>query len=74
MCGISGIFLSGTSDAPLRDVMTRMSDQLLHRGPDDSGTWVDEPLAWHLATAVWPSSTSLQQVRSPCTPPAVAMY
>ena len=43
MCGISGIFLSGTSDVPLRDAVTRMSDKLLHRGPDDSGTWVDEP-------------------------------
>lgn len=42
MCGITG-FLSGESTS--QDVATRliecMTDTLVHRGPDDEGTWVD---------------------------------
>lgn len=44
MCGISGIFHGRAGDSSLPGVMARMSDQLLHRGPDDSGIWVDEPV------------------------------
>ena len=43
MCGISGIFHGRAGDSSLPGVMARMSDRLLHRGPDDSGIWVDEP-------------------------------
>jgi len=42
MCGISGILLSRADDSSLPGVIARMSDQLLHRGPDDFGIWVDE--------------------------------
>jgi asparagine synthase (glutamine-hydrolysing) len=44
MCGITG-FLSKNNDqstAELTSSVTRMSDTLRHRGPDDSGSWVDE--------------------------------
>ena len=41
MCGILGAYYFGTNTAPLSaDLMTRMSDTIAHRGPDDAGTWV----------------------------------
>src|SRR6266511_2149557 len=43
MCGISGFFDSSqrTSAAELESEARRMADVLRHRGPDDSGVWVD---------------------------------
>src|SRR5690348_4901847 len=43
MCGLTGtIDLKRESDAEtLRATARRMADALLHRGPDDSGEWVD---------------------------------
>lgn len=43
MCGITGfIDTSGTtSTAELTSIVTRMSDAITHRGPDDSGNWTD---------------------------------
>jgi len=41
MCGLAG-FLGGAMNADQRrDVARRMADCLRHRGPDDSGEWVD---------------------------------
>lgn len=42
MCGLTG-FLTREfkSDADLRTTVCLMADQLCHRGPDDSGVWVD---------------------------------
>ena len=42
MCGITG-FLTPVPDSnvELRFVVGRMTDQLVHRGPDDGGIWVD---------------------------------
>ena len=41
MCGLAG-FLGGAMSADQRrDVARRMADCLRHRGPDDSGEWVD---------------------------------
>lgn len=38
MCGIVGTFRRGT---PVDvDVLNRMRDTLMHRGPDDAGTWI----------------------------------
>jgi len=40
MCGIAGIYQPGGEralDTPLR----RMTDALIHRGPDDAGYWID---------------------------------
>lgn len=42
MCGFAG-FLDIGSDTPDRERVARaMADTLVHRGPDDSGTWVDD--------------------------------
>jgi asparagine synthase (glutamine-hydrolysing) len=47
MCGITGTWSGSLSTASLDDVCRRMTDRLLHRGPDDGGIWVDPaaPLA-----------------------------
>jgi asparagine synthase (glutamine-hydrolysing) len=44
MCGIAGIIdpKRGTPQETLEQIVTRMTDRLVHRGPDDSGTHVDE--------------------------------
>ncbi len=43
MCGITGFLESqpSTSQASLQAFVMRMSDAITHRGPDDSGQWVD---------------------------------
>jgi asparagine synthase (glutamine-hydrolysing) len=41
MCGIAGII--GRLDDSNRTALKRMSDAMLHRGPDDNGMWVSEP-------------------------------
>jgi asparagine synthase (glutamine-hydrolysing) len=42
MCGIAGFINADPGpEAELRAVVTRMSDAIVHRGPDDSGGWVD---------------------------------
>src|SRR5262249_46273619 len=41
MCGIAGII--GRLDEPNRAALARMSDAMVHRGPDASGTWVSVP-------------------------------
>ncbi len=43
MCGITGFWQSQHHRTdPLQLIAQRMSDKLLHRGPDDGGIWVDE--------------------------------
>jgi asparagine synthase (glutamine-hydrolysing) len=43
MCGIAGILTTkGESSASLQGIVESMSGSIRHRGPDDSGTWVDE--------------------------------
>ena len=42
MCGIGGILMKhGPVD---RDLLGRMAETLIHRGPDDRGTHLDGPL------------------------------
>ena len=41
MCGIAGII--GRLDDVNRAALERMSDAMVHRGPDGSGTWVSTP-------------------------------
>ena len=43
MCGIVGFRSNGASLAPasLRCIVRTMTDALVHRGPDDSGVWID---------------------------------
>jgi len=44
MCGIAGFLNSSPkrTQKELRAVVSAMADTLKHRGPDDSGIWVDE--------------------------------
>jgi asparagine synthase (glutamine-hydrolysing) len=43
MCGITGFIDTTQSNSSdnLINIVTRMSDQIRHRGPDDSGSWID---------------------------------
>src|ERR1700730_12654860 len=41
MCGIAGMI--GRVDEPNRAALERMSNAMVHRGPDASGTWVSAP-------------------------------
>ncbi len=42
MCGLAGFFWNGGRDPEeLRRIALRMADAVVHRGPDDSGVWVD---------------------------------
>ena len=43
MCGIAGFWKQSAdhSAESLKQIATDMSNTLIHRGPDDSGTWVD---------------------------------
>lgn len=43
MCGITGYIdtTRQTNHEDLEAIVTRMSDTIVHRGPDDSGLWVD---------------------------------
>ncbi len=43
MCGISGFWTVSTDKRTnwLEETALKMADTLVHRGPDDSGTWVD---------------------------------
>lgn len=42
MCGITGfITASAETELEMKLELARMTDQLIHRGPDDSGVWVD---------------------------------
>jgi asparagine synthase (glutamine-hydrolysing) len=43
MCGISGFFgpPRSRSNDELRDITKRMTDAMVHRGPDDAGVWTD---------------------------------
>ena len=41
MCGINGIFQMSSSSVDLMKHITDMNSQLSHRGPDDSGVWIE---------------------------------
>jgi len=49
MCGIAGFFAydpaRASSPALAADILTAMTDVITHRGPDDSGQFVDGPVA-----------------------------
>lgn len=49
MCGIAGHINVGASASDLRRVAVAMADAVKHRGPDDSGVWVDETAGIALA-------------------------
>jgi len=39
MCGIAGLICTAGADREVR--LRRMADELVHRGPDDAGVWID---------------------------------
>ncbi len=44
VCGITGFWaFGGGAPEPMRDLVSRMSACLVHRGPDSDGIWVDAP-------------------------------
>jgi len=45
MCGLLGYGLNDRSARPDRELLTRMSDTLFHRGPDDGGIEIFESIA-----------------------------
>lgn len=49
MCGIAGFWSTNKSTESTEAIVRRMSDTLLHRGPDDGDSWVDENLGIGLA-------------------------
>lgn len=51
MCGIAGFAGSGcqTRISGPSDTLNRMADSLRHRGPDDAGIWLEEPMVAGLA-------------------------
>ena len=42
MCGICGVFHSERARQVNRDMLVRMNQQIVHRGPDDDGFLVEE--------------------------------
>jgi asparagine synthase (glutamine-hydrolysing) len=44
MCGIVGIIHRDADRAVEEDLLLAMTDVLIHRGPDDSGTWICGPV------------------------------
>ena len=45
MCGIAGLLcaVEGPAEESLRAAVLAMTGTLAHRGPDDSGVWIDAP-------------------------------
>lgn len=41
MCGIVGAYHPGTTRVSTVDIVARMRDQMVHRGPDGAGVWQD---------------------------------
>jgi asparagine synthase (glutamine-hydrolysing) len=41
MCGIAGFKAAPAPGHKMEEVARAMADRVIHRGPDDSGTWVD---------------------------------
>ena len=45
MCGIAGYINKSNKFRPDRNLVKKMTDQLIHRGPDAEGQWTDEHVA-----------------------------
>jgi asparagine synthase (glutamine-hydrolysing) len=67
MCGIAGVFSrNGTLNLPVRESARHMMEELHHRGPDDTGFYVDEQavLAHTRLSIIDLSSAGHQPMRS----------
>lgn len=49
MCGLTGFWHADTPSGALAPIAQSMADRIVHRGPDDSGVWVDESAGLALA-------------------------
>ncbi len=49
MCGLAGFWSTDGDRREFAHIATRMADRIRHRGPDDSGTWLDENAGLALA-------------------------
>ena len=49
MCGLTGFWQQDAAHSDLAPMVRAMSDRIIHRGPDDSGVWVDEAAGLALA-------------------------
>lgn len=45
MCGIAGYINKSGKDKTSRQLVKKMTDQMIHRGPDAEGQWIDERVA-----------------------------
>ncbi|MEM9714956.1 MAG: asparagine synthase (glutamine-hydrolyzing) [Pseudomonadota bacterium] len=67
MCGFTGYWGNTAADT---EIATRMADQISHRGPDDSGVWVDSKsdvaLAHRRLSILDLSPAGHQPMHSPC--------
>ncbi len=45
MCGIAGYINKSNKYRPSRELIKKMTDQMVHRGPDAEGQWTDEHVA-----------------------------
>ena len=72
MCGLCGFYTKKTGEeTSLRQNVGRMNQQLTHRGPDDSGVWVDSQagiaMAFRRLSILELSAVGNQPMRSPCS-------
>ncbi len=49
MCGLTGFWGDGHRSTDLSAVARAMGDRIAHRGPDDSGIWIDESAGFALS-------------------------
>ena len=49
MCGFIGLLMGNGFSADVSEQITRMANTIAHRGPDDSGVWLDETAGLALA-------------------------
>jgi asparagine synthase (glutamine-hydrolysing) len=70
MCGIAGFWQERLETERSKAIATNMVRRLVHRGPDDSGVWLDEPagiaLAHQRLSIVDLSPAGHQPMISPC--------
>src|SRR5689334_24583067 len=46
MCGISGVFNLQSGEPVSQDLMVQMTNLISHRGPDESGIYLDGPVGF----------------------------
>ncbi|MBY8335791.1 amidotransferase 1, exosortase A system-associated [Alteriqipengyuania sp. NZ-12B] len=66
MCGIAGLFARGAHAQIDRDLLVRMRDRMVHRGPDGAGLWCDDGIGLaHRRLSVIDVAGSPQPMHSP---------